>query len=141
MGTLRGPVFGRRHDVPGRASAGQMVQGGKGTGDAERRVVREEPRARAAGDHRCARAPRQRQHHGVVGEQTVAFLKMLKPEQICLVAAHNDDLAAARRCSFRTAFIGRPTEHGPAQTTDLGPEEDWDVIAGDLEELAGRLGL
>jgi 2-haloacid dehalogenase len=66
---------------------------------------------------------------------------MLRPEQICLVAAHNDDLAAARRCGLLTAFIGRPTEHGPAQTTDLGPDEDWDVIAGDLEELAGRLGL
>ena len=66
---------------------------------------------------------------------------MLKPEQVCLVAAHNDDLAAARRCGLRTAFIPRPTEHGPAQTTDLGPDEDWDVVAGDLEDLAGRLGV
>jgi 2-haloacid dehalogenase len=66
---------------------------------------------------------------------------MLKPEQICLVAAHNDDLAAARRCGLRTAFIPRPIEHGPAQTTDLGPDEDWDVVAGELEDLAGRLGV
>jgi 2-haloacid dehalogenase len=66
---------------------------------------------------------------------------MLKPEQVGLVAAHNDDLAAARRCGLRTAFVARPTEHGPGQTTDLGPEEDWDVIAGDLENLLGRLGL
>jgi 2-haloacid dehalogenase len=66
---------------------------------------------------------------------------MLKPEQICLVAAHNDDLAAARRRGLRTAFIGRPTEHGPGQTTDLGADEDWDMIAADLEDLAGRLGL
>jgi 2-haloacid dehalogenase len=66
---------------------------------------------------------------------------MLKPEQVCLVAAHNGDLAAARRCGLRTAFIPRPTEHGPRQTTDLGPEQDWDVLATDLMDLAGQLGL
>ena len=37
---------------------------------------------------------------------------MLEPEQVCLVAAHNSDLAAARRCGLRTAFIPRPREHG-----------------------------
>jgi 2-haloacid dehalogenase len=66
---------------------------------------------------------------------------MLGPEQICLVAAHNGDLAAARRLGFRTAFTPRPTEHGPDQTTDLRPEQDWDVTAKDMEDLAGRLGL
>ena len=58
---------------------------------------------------------------------------MLEPEQVCLVAAHNGDLAAARGCGLRTAFIPRPTEHGPDQTTDLGPEEDWDAGARDME--------
>ena len=57
---------------------------------------------------------------------------MLKPEQVCLVAAHNDDLKAARRCGLQTAFIPRATEHGPGQTTDLEPDEDWDVVARDL---------
>ncbi len=66
---------------------------------------------------------------------------MLEPEQVCLVAAHNGDLAAARRCGFRTAFIPRPTEHGPNQTTDLRPEEDWDAVANDLEDLAIQLGV
>ena len=66
---------------------------------------------------------------------------MLKPESVCLVAAHNGDLKAARACGFRTAFIPRPTEHGPDQTTDLGPEEDWDAVANDLEDLANRLGV
>jgi 2-haloacid dehalogenase len=66
---------------------------------------------------------------------------MLKPESVCLVAAHNDDLKAARACGFRTSFIPRPTEQGKDQTTDLGPEEDWDVAANDLEDLAHRLGL
>jgi len=50
-------------------------------------------------------------------------------------------LAAARGCGLRTAFIPRPTEHGPDQTSDLGPEEDWDIVASDLMDLADRLGL
>ena len=66
---------------------------------------------------------------------------MLKPEQVCLAAAHNGDLAAARGCGLRTAFIPRPTEHGPDQTSDLGPEEDWDIVASHLMDLADRLGL
>lgn len=65
----------------------------------------------------------------------------LRPEQVMLVAAHNGDLAAARRCGLRTAFIPRPTEHGPGQTTDLAPEQDWDVVARDMEDLAAQLGL
>jgi 2-haloacid dehalogenase len=66
---------------------------------------------------------------------------MLKPEQVCLVAAHNSDLAAARRCGLRTAFIPRAKEHGPGQATDLKPEEDWEAVASDLEDLAGQLSL
>ncbi len=65
---------------------------------------------------------------------------VLRPEQIYLVAAHND-LAAARRCGLRTAFIPRLMEHGPHQTTDLEPEEDWDAVASDIEDLASQLGL
>lgn len=63
----------------------------------------------------------------------------LRPEQLCLVAAHNDDLTAARACGLRTAFVPRPTEHGPAQTRDLAPVERWDWIAGDFLDLAARL--
>ena len=70
-----------------------------------------------------------------------AEVLMLKPAQLCLVAAHNGDLAAARRCGLLTAFIPRPTEHGPGQTTDLGPEEDWDAVANDIEGLARQFGL
>ena len=47
---------------------------------------------------------------------------MLPPEQVGMVAAHNSDLAAARNCGLRTAFIPRPMEHGPDQTSDLGPK-------------------
>jgi len=65
----------------------------------------------------------------------------LRPDQLCMVAAHNGDLAAARACGLRTAFVPRPAEHGPGQTTDLRPEQDWDVVAEDLPALAQALGL
>ncbi|KAF1030066.1 MAG: (S)-2-haloacid dehalogenase 4A [Burkholderia plantarii] len=64
----------------------------------------------------------------------------LAPHQLCLVAAHNGDLAAARALGLRTAFIARPTEHGPAQQGDLRAEADWDFIADDLGALATQLG-
>jgi 2-haloacid dehalogenase len=64
----------------------------------------------------------------------------LKPEEVCMVAAHNGDLAAARQCGLKTAFVARPTEHGPAQRTDLHAEQAWDFIAADMNELATKLG-
>lgn len=63
----------------------------------------------------------------------------LEPGQVMLAAAHNDDLFAARAVGLRTAFIPRPTEHGPAQTTDLEAESDWDVVAHDILDLADRM--
>jgi 2-haloacid dehalogenase len=68
-----------------------------------------------------------------------AELLMMKPEQICLVAAHNSDLAAARKCGLRTAFVPRPFEHGLGQTTDLDPAQDWDQVVEDFELLAEKL--
>jgi 2-haloacid dehalogenase len=65
---------------------------------------------------------------------------MLEPEEMCLVAAHNDDLAGARRCGLRTAFVARPYERGPNQTVDLKAESDWDVIVKDMNELADAVG-
>jgi 2-haloacid dehalogenase len=65
----------------------------------------------------------------------------LPPGQVCLVAAHNGDLAAARACGLCTAFVPRPTEHGPSQTTDLRAEQDWDVVAEDFGGLAKALGV
>ena len=43
----------------------------------------------------------------------------LPPERCMMVAAHNGDLAAASALGMKTAFVRRPHEHGPAQTTDL----------------------
>ena len=70
--------------------------------------------------------------------RTVDILAM-QPHEVCMVAAHNGDLAAARACGLATAFVPRPSEHGPAQTKDLQPEQDWDVVARDFGELATKL--
>jgi len=61
-------------------------------------------------------------------------------DRVMLVAAHNYDLRAARTLGLATAFVARPLEFGPRQTTDLRAEEHWDIIAGDLEDLATQLG-
>jgi 2-haloacid dehalogenase len=53
-----------------------------------------------------------------------------------LVAAHNDDLRHARSAGLATAFIARPHEHGPDQTTDLAADDDWDVAVTSITELA-----
>jgi len=70
---------------------------------------------------------------------TTAALLGLRPEQCMMVAAHNNDLAAARGVGFRTAFVPRPTEYGPGQTSDLVPTADWDVIGADFLDLARQL--
>jgi 2-haloacid dehalogenase len=70
-----------------------------------------------------------------------ADILAMRPEQICLVAAHNGDLAAARKCGLRTAFIPRPAEHGPNQTADLRPDQEWDVVAADFGALAEKLAV
>jgi len=64
----------------------------------------------------------------------------LRPDQVGMVAAHNDDLKAARAAGLRTVFIRRPHEHGPGQTTDLQAEQEWDVTADSLTEAADALG-
>jgi 2-haloacid dehalogenase len=63
----------------------------------------------------------------------------LKPREVTMVAAHNGDLHAARAAGMGTAFVPRPSEHGPDQTTDLEPDGDWDVVASDFEDLAATL--
>lgn len=82
---------------------------------------------------------------GAYKPQPEAYLRTadilgLSPGELCLVAAHNNDLAAARACRLRTAFVPRVREHGPKQVSDLKPDGPWDVVAADFVELAARLG-
>ena len=65
----------------------------------------------------------------------------LAPAQVLMVAAHNNDLKAAKAQGLNTAFVPRPTEHGPGQTTDLAADEDHvDITAFHFVDLASRLG-
>ncbi|MBI4229141.1 MAG: haloacid dehalogenase type II [Deltaproteobacteria bacterium] len=72
--------------------------------------------------------------------QTAAELLGLKPEQIMMVAAHKDDLYAARTVGFKTAFVLRPLEFGPEGTPDLTSDPSFDVTAEDFINLADKLG-
>jgi 2-haloacid dehalogenase len=64
-----------------------------------------------------------------------------KPEQVMMVAAHNNDLAAAQSHGLRTAFVVRPQEHGPKQTSDLAATGSWDIVARDFGDLAEQMGV
>lgn len=68
-----------------------------------------------------------------------ARLLGLAPGQVMLVAAHKDDLLAARACGLRTAFVPRPLEFGPNARVDLRAERAFDVNARDFPDLAARL--
>lgn len=68
-----------------------------------------------------------------------AALLGLPPHEVMLCAAHNDDLAAARRCGLGTAFIARPVEYGPNQTRDTKAESNWDHVVDSMEALADEL--
>ena len=56
----------------------------------------------------------------------------LEMSEACMVAAHNDDLAAAAALGMRTVFVARPGE-------DAEPTGDHDVVAWDFIELAEEL--
>ena len=64
----------------------------------------------------------------------------LEPGQVMMVAAHNFDLAAAQKLGLKTAFVLRPTEMGPSQTTDLKPDGNWNIVVKSIGEIAEKLG-
>jgi 2-haloacid dehalogenase len=70
----------------------------------------------------------------------VAAVFDVPPGQVMLAAAHHDDLAAARTCGLRTAYIERPLEFGPSQPKDVSPEPDNNLHARSIEHLADLLG-
>jgi 2-haloacid dehalogenase len=69
-----------------------------------------------------------------------AELLNLAPLHVMLVAAHNGDLAAAAACGLRTAFVARPTEHGPHQKRDFQADQAWDVVTDSFINLADAMG-
>ena len=64
----------------------------------------------------------------------------LRPGQVMLVAAHHEDLAAARECGLRTAYIERPLEFGSTHPKDVAPQPGNDLHCTDFHALADQLG-
>jgi 2-haloacid dehalogenase len=70
----------------------------------------------------------------------VARVFDVPPGEVMLVAAHHDDLAGARACGLRTAYIERPLEFGVARPKDVAPHPANELHARDLIDLAQQLG-
>lgn len=70
----------------------------------------------------------------------VARVFNVRPAQVMLVAAHQDDLAAARDCGLQTAYIERPLEFGAGNVKDVSPNAANTLHAKDLAALATLLG-
>jgi 2-haloacid dehalogenase len=65
------------------------------------------------------------------------------PSQVMMVAAHMDDLLAAKKLGLRTALVTRPHEFGPKRKADTAEDGAGivDVIAADFFDLASKLGV
>ena len=71
---------------------------------------------------------------------TAAKFLQLEPGQCCMVACHNFDLDAAKAAGFKTAFVRRPDEWGPAGPPDPTPNPHHDLVVDDFPEMARKLG-
>ena len=73
----------------------------------------------------------------------------LRPQDVCMVAAHQADLHYAAGHGMQTAFVTRPQEFGGATkpkdpepgvdylgAAEIHPEEDWTYVACDFLDLA-----
>ena len=69
-----------------------------------------------------------------------------KTEECLMVAAHEDDLRAARQQGMKTAYVHRPFEYGKdklfdiAEVNDYKGDREWDIVSRDLNDLAKQLG-
>jgi len=63
------------------------------------------------------------------------------PNEVLMVAAHNQDLQAAKLCGLMTAFVSRPTEYGKNQDFDLKADENIDISATDFIDLSNKIIL
>jgi 2-haloacid dehalogenase len=70
-----------------------------------------------------------------------ARLLGLSPSEVMMVAAHPGDLQASKDVGFRTAFVSRPLEYGPDRQGDTVLNAEFDFVASDFLDLAGKLGV
>lgn len=71
---------------------------------------------------------------------TAVDLLGLQPGEVMMVAAHINDLNAARGFGLRTGFVRRPNEYGPTRQADNASPGQFDVVARDITDLASQLG-
>ena len=71
----------------------------------------------------------------------VAKIFSINPDQVMMVAAHQEDLAAARSCGLQTAYIERPEEFGPGHPKDVSDNGLNTLHAASLTALADQLGV
>jgi 2-haloacid dehalogenase len=62
------------------------------------------------------------------------------PGELCLVAAHHADLAAARKAGLMCAFVHRPMEYGGRPAPDRDAVQAWEYAATSFTDLADQLG-
>ncbi len=62
-----------------------------------------------------------------------------RPAEVMMVAAHPEDLRAARSFGLKTAFVARPLEFGPGEQTPSVSGDNFDVTANDFLDLADKL--
>ncbi len=67
-----------------------------------------------------------------------ADMLCLAPEEIMMVACHAQDLDAARKAGFKTAYVNRPLEFGSGVAQEPKPNS-YDFDADDFIELARML--
>ncbi len=65
----------------------------------------------------------------------------LNPEEVMLVAAHDNDLKGAQRAGLHTALVPRPHEWGLNGEQPPPPDPSFDVVASDFGDLATQLGI
>jgi len=70
---------------------------------------------------------------------SAAAMLGLHPGRCLMVAAHPTDLAAAAARGFRTAYVHRPLEYGPAGSNRPWPSDRFDFAVEDFRQLAQRL--
>jgi 2-haloacid dehalogenase len=73
-------------------------------------------------------------------QSAIHFLGDDDPASVMMVAAHNSDLVHAASHGMKTAFVGRPYEHGAKQSRDFKAEHDFTCVATSFEDLAQQLG-
>ena len=70
----------------------------------------------------------------------VAQIFDVDPNEVMMVATHQDDLEHAHACGLKTAYIERPQEFGPFQQKDVSPHAENTLHAKNMVELAAALG-